>query len=642
MTSTHFGNSPPATNAWTAPILDKLDLGMDRVMFEGALQDNTSIWRQTPSPEVDAAWDYITTEGMEAVTAPAEDVLRSGKNVSMSVKVPTSWGLGDDAYLAQIEVFHQIHCLNQLRKEVYAEYYFTSPANDLRIGHRNHCIHMILQVLMCNADTGLIFHNWVHNSDLPAPQTRAFADFNTIKKCKNFDNILDWAREKGVKNTYDLQRLVGYIWEDDLTRRELRNLSILRDYGLESVSITPVEYSEHCPFPYNNFIYMIQLSSPMVSSTFSARSTRPGTAAPLNSKTTVFRLSNPYANDLNNANRVENEVAAQYLYRQQLSASHPELASLVPTIYAREPSRYPEISDETGFGWTICEHMPGTNLDAQFVKMDLPKKLEVVKQIAGIFAAFQKIIVPEELRGHFGGLTFDDSGQVVRGQMSICPPGPWEDYTDLWVARLRWQLHNADQSPALKGWQECGLRDRIDKLLNGNGIAKWMERIDVTQTTLAHGDFTMNNILFDDRNQRVTALLYFDFSCVTHPSQDFFTGLWDIGDGMRQDDSRLRTAILTGEFDDAAEDFSPDAKIDWEVSKAWDSTLAVQGVIRPSLILGIDKLETLWALEDAICPSNLSHEFKIERTKRKFPGKLGEIIKAATDKLIATLNELEA
>lgn len=82
---------------------------------------------------------------------------------------------------------------------------------------------------------------------------------------------------------------------------------------------------------------------------------------------------------------------------------------------------------------------------------------------------------------------------------------------------------------------------------------------------------------------------------------------------------RLRTAILTGEWD-LDDNPSPDAKITWEIAKAWDSALAAQGIIRPSSILGINKLGTLWALEDALCPSNLSNEFKIKRTQRKFPG----------------------
>lgn len=74
--------------------------------------------------------------------------------------------------------------------------------------------------------------------------------------------------------------------------------------------------------------------------------------------------------------------------------------------------------------------------------------------------------------------------------MSILPQGPWENYTDLWVARLSWQLHNADQSPALQGWRESGVRDRIDRFSSSNGVVKLMKGIDTTQTSLVHGDFS--------------------------------------------------------------------------------------------------------------------------------------------------------
>jgi hypothetical protein len=77
-------------------------------------------------------------------------------------------------------VFHQIHCLNQLRKEIHLSYYFTNSPSELRINHRNHCVHLLLQVLMCQADAGLIFHKWVHNEHLPDPKTRPFSDFNTV------------------------------------------------------------------------------------------------------------------------------------------------------------------------------------------------------------------------------------------------------------------------------------------------------------------------------------------------------------------------------------------------------------------------------------------------------------------------------
>jgi hypothetical protein len=74
-----------------------------------------------PSPEVDAAWNWLSGEDVQLVTVSREDIVKSGKDATLAVEAPPSWGLGKDAYIAQVEVFHQIHCLNELRKELHPE-----------------------------------------------------------------------------------------------------------------------------------------------------------------------------------------------------------------------------------------------------------------------------------------------------------------------------------------------------------------------------------------------------------------------------------------------------------------------------------------------------------------------------------------
>lgn len=59
---------------------------------------------------------------------------------------------------------------------------------------------MLLQNLMCNADVGIITHNWIHNENFQEPKTRPMADFSTEKMCRNFEGLLDWANENGVSN----------------------------------------------------------------------------------------------------------------------------------------------------------------------------------------------------------------------------------------------------------------------------------------------------------------------------------------------------------------------------------------------------------------------------------------------------------
>lgn len=63
--------------------------------------------------------------------------------------------------------------------------------------HKTHCVHMLLQALMCNADVGVITQSWVRNEAYKNPKTRPFPDFNIEKKCRDFDAVMHWLREEG-------------------------------------------------------------------------------------------------------------------------------------------------------------------------------------------------------------------------------------------------------------------------------------------------------------------------------------------------------------------------------------------------------------------------------------------------------------
>lgn len=153
---------------------------------------------------------------------------------------------------------------------------------------------------------------------------------------------------------------------------------------------------------------------------------QPGTTPPPSSgvSTIVLRFSNPDARGLNNANRVENIVASQYLARRALFASG--LPSLVPTIYAWAPYQ-PDIDGVSGLGWTLDEFRPGEDLNGVFSDLPLHGKKLVISQIADVFTCIQGLELPTGAT-KFGGLTFDKDGEIVNGQMPIMVGGPWETY----------------------------------------------------------------------------------------------------------------------------------------------------------------------------------------------------------------------
>jgi hypothetical protein len=192
---------PDISDSYTvANFLGLTSTSLVEVQFDGRLRDNNSIYRMPPSPAVDAAWDEVSAEGFEAMTVPASMVVDSKKDPDMSLKAPSAWGYGDDAYVVQVDVFHQIHCLNELRKEIYYDHYYAQPPSALHRDHKSHCIHMLLQSLMCHADLDIITHNWVHNDHISDPKERPFPDFNMVKQCRDFNATLRWAKDNAIKD----------------------------------------------------------------------------------------------------------------------------------------------------------------------------------------------------------------------------------------------------------------------------------------------------------------------------------------------------------------------------------------------------------------------------------------------------------
>ncbi|KAI0377940.1 hypothetical protein F5Y04DRAFT_263094 [Hypomontagnella monticulosa] len=387
---------------------------------------------------------------------------------------------------------------------------------------------------------------------------------------------------------------------------------ILKSYGLKSSRVAPIAYDPFCPFHFNNFIYKVDLQTPALPGTF--HPAQPCTEAPpLGVWKVIIRISNPLAEGINNANRVQNDVAAQHLARQSIDSI--ELKPVVPAVYAWAPCRYPEIPDETGFGWTICEYKPGSDLDGKFALLSLDDAKDVIRQLAGVFTAIQNARIPDSVSG-FGGLNIDDSGNIVAGQPPLLEGGPWDTYEEFWTARLRARLSEAEKSRVIAGWASGGVRERIDEFVEAGGIGKMLEGVDNSRV-LVHGDLTMNNILYSSETNRITAVLDFDWSAISHPCEEFLTGLWDIGGGIHERNRLFQPMLLSGDFGIQPKDLSTDDIRQWELAKAWDKALTDTGAIRPSKIAGVRRIQALKDLDDLLCPFDLCNEFVSSRASDK-------------------------
>lgn len=218
-------SSVSETHKWltlnVAPVLDSINFKMAPKETEGGLFEakNPSKWRNAlkPEPAVDEAWEDLETIRVFPITE--KEVRRLGKDPELLVKFPPEYGLGDDAYMAQIDMFHQIHCLNLLRHLAWAEYNRNGtakkPFSDLHWIHVSHCTDILMQNLMCNGNLDIITFNWMET------QTNPFPDFAVTHRCRDFNAIYEWQDKHSVPKE----------WGRNITRPEgAQQIPISKEY----------------------------------------------------------------------------------------------------------------------------------------------------------------------------------------------------------------------------------------------------------------------------------------------------------------------------------------------------------------------------------------------------------------------------
>ncbi|MDI1486037.1 MAG: hypothetical protein OHK93_004226 [Ramalina farinacea] len=81
--------------------------------------DFQSAYRGPPSAEVDAAWANIVEVGTMRLSFQELEEMDATHRAS-AIQFPESKGGG---YMGDLEVFHELHCVNFIRQYTYPEYY---------------------------------------------------------------------------------------------------------------------------------------------------------------------------------------------------------------------------------------------------------------------------------------------------------------------------------------------------------------------------------------------------------------------------------------------------------------------------------------------------------------------------------------
>lgn len=247
---------------------------------------------------------------------------------------------------------------------------------------------------------------------------------------------------------------------------------------LQLGNITPVAYEENFPFPYNNFVYTVNVNLEATDARNRAQ-WQPGThAIPPGLGKFIIRLPNPISG-YNDKTRVENEVASLSLARNALQAKFP---GLIPRVFGWGSAR-------DGQGWILQEFMTGSPLLDDFGQMSDVDKASILRQMADVLSNFQMIELPATIRD-YGGLGFGSSGEYVSAPMSIMDAGPFPAYEDLVRATILSKLTKADTDLHVEGWRPNGVRARLDKFI-AEGLHVVMENMRGFPKALVHADFSM-------------------------------------------------------------------------------------------------------------------------------------------------------
>ncbi|KZS92001.1 hypothetical protein SISNIDRAFT_456196 [Sistotremastrum niveocremeum HHB9708] len=122
------------------------------VSYEPHVFPSSALFTQYHGPPTDAtdkAWESLYNIGVSRITKKEAMLL-----TNWTEEIPDDPG----HYIVSLDIFHQLHCLNIIRKALWPQRYgpqvFEQPliAGQPAPDHLDHCVNTVRESLICNAD----------------------------------------------------------------------------------------------------------------------------------------------------------------------------------------------------------------------------------------------------------------------------------------------------------------------------------------------------------------------------------------------------------------------------------------------------------------------------------------------------------
>lgn len=160
------------------------------------------LWHQAPSAESDKYWnDNFMISDMFLITA--SDMRRQGKDPAKHVHIPDGWGYGDKRYLTRFDHTHQLHCLDALRRVVFADHNGINTSSAAEMNHFEHCVWSILDYLTCHVTYDTYNYVWMEGFAQPVP------DHTSRRQCRPMGPLTEFYHTNSVHTDARIRYLVA-------------------------------------------------------------------------------------------------------------------------------------------------------------------------------------------------------------------------------------------------------------------------------------------------------------------------------------------------------------------------------------------------------------------------------------------------
>lgn len=183
---------------FSAPVIKSKNIKFHHVQLNGTLwpgEDPSWSRKEIGDPEAEEVWDALEFSATFPISH--DDVIALGKDPKTAARYPNGeFGLGEEAYIAALDIQHKIHCLNELRKEAFVDY-GESVSKKRAHGqlwwiHLRHCLDILTQDMICHADADVVTYRWMDTQPNPFP------DFSINRQCRSLDDVLQYRDEHKI------------------------------------------------------------------------------------------------------------------------------------------------------------------------------------------------------------------------------------------------------------------------------------------------------------------------------------------------------------------------------------------------------------------------------------------------------------